>query len=133
MSVEQILEQLQILPNENLGFAQIDHHRHLWSGFSYIFYCPGKTVEQAAAIFGRLAAMGCTVLATRAEPDVFDTVKTEHSQVEYYREARVIVLRSRDGKGSGQCGRWIDTLPGPRSRCLSFAKSFGDSTTKVFT
>ncbi len=61
-----------------------------------MIYCPGKTSEQVAAIFGRLAASGGTVLATRAEPEVFEAVKAGHPRAEYHREAKSIVLRGGD-------------------------------------
>ncbi len=58
-----------------------------------MIYCPGKTVEQVVAIFGRLAATGGTVLATRAEPAVFEAVRAVHPEAEYHQVARAIVLR----------------------------------------
>ncbi len=89
---EAALEKLRVLPYENLGFARIDHHRHLRRGFPEVVYCPGKTVEQIAVIVERLAAGGGTVLATRAEEMVFEAVRDMVPGAKYYRTAKAIVI-----------------------------------------
>ncbi len=98
VTVEQAAERLQVLPYENLGFARIDHHRHLRRDFPEVIYCPGKTEEQIVAIFKRLAATGDTVLATRAESQVFEAIKGEIPAACYYREAKAVVLHSERAK-----------------------------------
>ncbi len=84
-----------MLPYEDLGFARVDHQRHLRRGFPEVIYCPGKTTEQIVTIFGRLAATGGTVLATRAEPAAYEAVKAVHPGAEYYRQAKAVVLRTK--------------------------------------
>ncbi len=92
-TVEQAVEKLRILPYENIGFARVDHQRYLRRGFPEVIYCPGKTEEQVVKIFERLAESGGTVLATRAEPSVFEAVKTAFPRVEYHAVAKALVLR----------------------------------------
>ncbi|MEE8385310.1 MAG: 1-(5-phosphoribosyl)-5-amino-4-imidazole-carboxylate carboxylase, partial [Dehalococcoidia bacterium] len=67
-AVDEALEQLQHLPFEELGFANVDHHRAIRCGFPEVIFCPGKTPEQLVAIFDKLRAAGGNVLATRVEP-----------------------------------------------------------------
>lgn len=93
ISVEEASERLKVLPYEDIGFARVDHQRYLRRGFPEVIYCPGKTPAQVAAIFSRLTASGGTVLATRAGEEVFKTVKVEHPDVEYHREAKALFLR----------------------------------------
>jgi len=93
ISVEKAVESLRLLPYENIGFARVDHQRYLNRGFPEVIYCPGKTREQVVAIFSRLAASGGTVLATRAEPPVFEAVRAVYPEVEYHDVARALVLR----------------------------------------
>ena len=85
------------MPFENLGFACIDHHRQIRRGFPEVIFCPGKTTEQIIKIFESLAAKGNNVLATRAEPDVFDTlVKTKKfPKARYEKLAKAIVLEQK--------------------------------------
>ncbi len=55
-SVEDALEVLQNFPYTDLGFAKIDHHREMRTGYPEIVYCAGKTAEQVAAIFSVMSA-----------------------------------------------------------------------------
>jgi pyridinium-3,5-biscarboxylic acid mononucleotide synthase len=54
---------------ENIGHARIDHHRALRTGLPEVIYAAGKTPQQTAQIFSRMAAAGHAVLATRATPE----------------------------------------------------------------
>jgi pyridinium-3,5-biscarboxylic acid mononucleotide synthase len=91
------LEVLRHLPYEDLGFAQIDHHRGLRQGFPEVVFCQGKTVEQVCQIVQHIHATGSDVLATRASQDMFAAVQTLFPEVVYHVQARVMVLRSGQG------------------------------------
>jgi NCAIR mutase (PurE)-related protein len=75
--LEQAIEKLRGLPFENLGFAKIDHHRSLRTGFPEVIYARGKTAQQVAQIVqGMLRASATTnILVTRADASVFAAVK----------------------------------------------------------
>ena len=87
------IARLRQMPFEQLPFATIDHHRALRCGAAEVIYCPGKTVEQIRAIFGRLAAVGGNVLATRAAPEAYLAVAADHPCAEFHEVARAITLR----------------------------------------
>jgi pyridinium-3,5-biscarboxylic acid mononucleotide synthase len=78
---EEGLEVLRHLPYEDLGFAQIDHHRGLRQGFPEVVFCQGKTVAQVCQIVQRLRATGSDVLATRASEEVFAAVQALFPEV----------------------------------------------------
>ena len=50
-SVAEALEVLRTFPYTDLGFARIDHHREMRTGYPEIVYCAGKTTEQVREIF----------------------------------------------------------------------------------
>ena len=52
------LAQLARLPYEDTGFAKIDHHRSLRLGLPEVIYAAGKSAEQVAEIFARMAQAG---------------------------------------------------------------------------
>lgn len=62
---------LRRLPYADLGFARVDHHRHLRQGMAEAVYGPGKTPDQAARIVTELLdhSQSAPVLLTRADPD----------------------------------------------------------------
>jgi len=95
-TVEQALGLLAQLPYEDLGYARLDHHRELRTGFPEVVFCEGKSEEQAAEIFVRLAAKSKTVLGTRADPQIFHTVRARCSDAVYHPLARCIVVSSAD-------------------------------------
>lgn len=92
------MEKLRHLPFEDLGFARIDHHRQLRRGFPEVIFCPGKTTEQVIRIFESLAARGNNVLATRAEPEVFEALSAtgKFPGARYEELARAIVLEQSE-------------------------------------
>ncbi len=57
------------LPYADLGFARVDHHRHVRQGMAEAVYGPGKTPDQAARIVGELLARSSSapVVLTRAD------------------------------------------------------------------
>jgi pyridinium-3,5-biscarboxylic acid mononucleotide synthase len=82
------------MPYEDLGFAQIDHHRGLRQGFPEVVFCQGKTVDQVCQIVQSIRATGSDVLATRAGEEVFTAVQVFFPEAVYHAQARAIVLRS---------------------------------------
>jgi pyridinium-3,5-biscarboxylic acid mononucleotide synthase len=62
---------LRHLPYADLGFARVDHHRHVRQGMAEAVYGPGKTPDQAARIVAELLARSTSapVVLTRASPD----------------------------------------------------------------
>jgi hypothetical protein len=93
MTLDEVIAQLRRLPFEDAAAARVDHHRPLRCGFGEVIFCLGKTVEQVREIFGKLAAMGGNVLATRAVQEMYDAVAADHPAAEFCPTARTITLR----------------------------------------
>jgi len=64
--VEAALARLKDWPVEDLGFAQVDHHRSLRRGFPEIVFAGGKEPAETEAIAVALVAQGARLLVTRA-------------------------------------------------------------------
>ena len=75
LSPETASAKLARLPFEDIGFAKLDHHRPLRTGLPEVILASGKTPQQVAEIFERMAASGVDVLATRADATTFDAVQ----------------------------------------------------------
>jgi len=102
LSPDDAVEKLRHLPFEDLGFAKVDHHRHLRVGMPEVIFSPGKTPHQVAEIFKRLAQHAPNILATRASREQFLAVKKDIRGAKFDPTARAILLQ-RDytvyGKG----------------------------------
>ena len=83
LDVEAAAETLRALPVEELAFASLDHHRALRKGFPEVVFCQGKTPDQVAEIFVRLAAAGPRVLGTRAADEHFRATRRRVRDVKY--------------------------------------------------
>jgi NCAIR mutase (PurE)-related protein len=90
--VDQALERLRNLPFEDMGFAKLDHHRALRTGMPEVIFAAGKTTNQVAEIFKRMALAGGNVLATRASREMFEAVSVMESRAAFNETARTITL-----------------------------------------
>ena len=93
LPVDEASTRLRSMPFEDLGFAQVDHHRALRCGFPEVIFCTGKTDEQVAAIAERIVASGSDLLATRATPAMYEAVTAQCPSAEYHEAARTIVVQ----------------------------------------
>ena len=94
-SVEAALEVLKSFPYTDLGFARIDHHREMRTGYPEIIYCAGKSVEQVREIFRLMVRKENNVFGTRANKEMFDAVKKISSKAVFYSEARIISVQKK--------------------------------------
>ncbi|NTU84171.1 MAG: nickel pincer cofactor biosynthesis protein LarB [Chloroflexales bacterium] len=90
--IDATLATLRRLPFEDLGFAHLDTHRALRSGFPEVVFCQGKAPAQAAAIIARLAEGPGPVLATRATPELYELVRGAVPAARYHTLARTIIV-----------------------------------------
>jgi pyridinium-3,5-biscarboxylic acid mononucleotide synthase len=103
LSDDGVLERLRHLPFENLGFANVDHHRSLRQGFPEAVFGAGKTPEQVAGIVESLARNQHNILVTRATAEQYARVRGIIPEAEFHEAARIIVVRKDEtirGKGT---------------------------------
>ena len=92
-SLDEVMAALRELPFADLGFATVDHHRELRSGFPEVIYGEGKTLEQLVSLFGEIGRNGQTVLATRIGAETGRALVEALGDVEYEATSRTALLR----------------------------------------
>src|SRR5664279_457818 len=92
-SVDTAMEMLRDLPFEDVGFAKIDHHRELRTGYPEVILCSGKTTEQVVKIISIMHDKGSNILATRANSDIFEKVSSLFPEASYNEAARAIIIK----------------------------------------
>jgi hypothetical protein len=97
-SIEEALEILKNFPYTDLGFARIDHHREMRTGYPEIIYCAGKSVEQVREIFRVMSEKESNVIGTRANDEMYEAVRSILSDAVYYPVARIISLQKKKPK-----------------------------------
>jgi NCAIR mutase (PurE)-related protein len=100
LDVDAAIGKLRDLPYEDLGFAKLDHHRAVRTGHPEVVFCPGKTIEQVVAIVERLRQRASKVLATRAEPAVYEALKEQWPDAEYRTPARIAITQGEQPTAS---------------------------------
>ena len=104
LPVEAAVAQLRDLPFQDLGFANVDHHRALRQGFPEVVFGAGKTPDQIAAIVANLAQNGDIVLVTRASREAFEATQQRVPAARYEALARLIIVDGNRPKLSGKAG-----------------------------
>lgn len=99
---EQGLERLRHLPFEDLGFAQVDHHRALRQGQPEVIFGQGKTVEQIGRIMESMVARGSNVLVTRLEEVRAVELLAVFPRSFYHAEARCLTLETTPKQEQGR-------------------------------
>jgi NCAIR mutase (PurE)-related protein len=95
LEVDDALRKLEDFPYSDLGFAKIDHHREIRTGYPEIIFCEGKTTEQVRKICEHMYKMGGNIIATRANRKMFDAIKKTIPSAKYYNTARIINVQQR--------------------------------------
>lgn len=97
--IETALNQLKILPYEDLEYAKVDHHRELRNGYPEVIYSPGKSLDQIKGIVqNMLKRSQGNILASRADLSVYEAVKSVTDDAIYYEEARSVVVKRQEYK-----------------------------------
>jgi pyridinium-3,5-biscarboxylic acid mononucleotide synthase len=98
----QLLQFLRQSPYEDLGFARVDHHRHIRQGFPEVVFGQGKTPDQIAAIARTLVGAGQNLLVTRTTPEAYRAVADALPDATFHERARCITLEVHPApKGHG--------------------------------
>jgi len=74
--VEEALARLTHWPVEDLGFAQIDHHRQMRRGFPEVVFAGGKEPSDTVRIAVSLVERGSSLLVTRASSETLTLLQS---------------------------------------------------------
>jgi NCAIR mutase (PurE)-related protein len=92
-SISEALDSLKYFPYSDLGFARIDHHREIRTGYPEIVYCAGKTIEQVREIFRVMSERENNIFGTRADDKMYKAVKKILPETKFFKEARIISIK----------------------------------------
>lgn len=73
-------------------FAKVDHHRALRTGFPEVIWGQDKTPDQIVQIFNALHQRNPVVMATRIESSVYDQLRVQIPDLQYYELARIAAM-----------------------------------------
>ena len=101
VSIEEAESVLAAKPFEDLGYARLDSHREIRSGFGEVIFCQGKTDEHLCGIYESFAAQRERVLGTRASKHQYELIKERIPDIEYDPVSRILKLERKDIERKG--------------------------------
>ena len=101
LGVDEAQKILKDLPYEDLGYAKLDHHRALRSGFGETVFCQGKPDEYLVQIYRKFFERDGEVLGTRATKEQFELVKAAVPEVTYDPISRILKVERKNKERTG--------------------------------
>jgi NCAIR mutase (PurE)-related protein len=134
--VDEALAQLRELPFQDVGCAQVDHHRELRQGMPEVIFGEGKSGEQIVLIMDAMAGKGSNVLVTRLAADKAHDLVNIFPDAIYHDEARCLTLEQKPPlqKGKGEIlvvSAGTSDIP-VASEALVTARFLGNRTSHVY-
>ncbi len=97
ISIEEAEKYFKKQPFEELGYAKLDTHRQMRSGFPEVVFCSGKPDQYLVSIFKRLYEENGEVLGTRAQVAQYELVKEVLPQVSFDEVSHILKVE-KEGK-----------------------------------
>jgi NCAIR mutase (PurE)-related protein len=101
-SVDDAVELLRHLPFQDLGCAQVDHHRELRQGMPEVIFGEGKETGQIVRIMSAMVGTGSNILVTRLSPEKAAEIGAHFPEACHHAEARCLTLAQRPQEDRGR-------------------------------
>ena len=95
LSVDMAMDKLKDLPFEDIGFANIDHHRELRKGAPEVIFGQGKKPEDITAIMKRMYEKDERILVTRLSDEKAEKILKEFPESKYYERSKALTLSKK--------------------------------------
>jgi NCAIR mutase (PurE)-related protein len=96
LDVDTALKQLRDLNSKELGYATIDNHRELRTGYPEVIFGLGKTPDQVAGIIEYMLTRDNNILATRVTLEMYEKVRAIYPGAVYNPTARTIAIKKKE-------------------------------------
>ncbi|MCI8280208.1 MAG: nickel pincer cofactor biosynthesis protein LarB [Lachnospiraceae bacterium] len=134
LSIQEAEGMLRRQPFEDLGYAKLDTHRKVRSGFPEVIFCSGKADEHLLQIFGRLLEEEGEVFGTRASKEQYELIKSRYPKVEYDPISRIIKMEKPDKVRKGRiavCTAGTADIP-VAEEAAQTAEYFGNNVDRIY-
>lgn len=102
LSMEEAERLLKRQPFEDLGYAKLDTHRKIRSGFAEVIFCSGKADDHLILIVGKLYEEEGEVFGTRASEKQYEMLRKIYPELQYDKISRIIKIEK---KGKVKAGK----------------------------
>lgn len=102
ITLEQAEGFLKKQPFDELGYAKLDTHREIRSGFPEVIYCSGKADEFLVSIYRRMYEANGEVFGTRASEHQYELVKEVIPEITYDKVSHILKYEKPGKKRVGK-------------------------------
>lgn len=104
INIDEALGKLKNLPYEDLGYANIDHHREIRNGYPEVIYCEGKSDDHILGIIEKMKEKGSNILGTRCRKETFEKIRVIYKNAEYEELSKILKIQNHEilHKGKGK-------------------------------
>lgn len=102
ISVEDAEKYFKKEPFLELGYAKLDTHRKVRSGFGEVIFCSRKSDEHLLNIFEKIYEQEGEVLGTRASASQYELIRKRFPQTEYDPLSLIMKIERKDKEKSGR-------------------------------
>lgn len=102
ISIEEAEKFFRKQPFEEMGYAKLDTHREVRSGFPEVVFCSGKPEEYLVNIYKKLYEKNGEVLGTRADRHQYELVREVLPQVSYDEVSHILKIEKQEKERKGK-------------------------------
>ncbi len=134
MSVGEAEAYFRRQPLEELGYAKLDTHRKLRSGFAEVVFCSGKADEHLLRIYERIYMAEGEVLGTRASKGQAALIQGTFCEAEYDPLSKILKIEKKDKARVGKiavCTAGTADIP-VAEEAAQTAEFFGNHVERIY-
>lgn len=134
VSVEEAEGELRRQPFEEMGYAKLDTHRKVRSGFAEVIFCAGKADSHLLSIFGRLYEEDGEVLGTRASAEQARLIQEHFPKAAYDPISRIVKIEKEEKAHQGRiavCTAGTADIP-VAEEAAQTAEYFGSAVDRIY-
>ena len=134
MSLEEAEHFFRKKPFEDMGYAKLDTHREVRSGYPEVVYCSGKADEHLLRIYQHLYELNGEVFGTRANEHQYELVKAVIPGITYDPISHILKLEKPDKPRIGKiavCTAGTADIP-VAEEAAQTAEYFGNHVERIF-
>ena len=134
ISIEEAESYFRRKPVEEMGYAKLDTHRKLRSGFAEVIFCSGKSDEHLLNIFEKLYKEDGEAFGTRASESQYKLIKERYPEVNYDPISHILKIEKENKKRIGKvvvCTAGTADIP-VAEEAAQTAEYFGTNVERIY-
>lgn len=134
ISIEDAEKFFKKQPFEELGYAKLDSHREIRSGFPEVIFCSGKPDEYLVSIYKKMYEANGEAFGTRAGVHQFELVKEVIPQISYDEVSHILKIEKENKERTGKiavCTAGTADIP-VAEEAAQTAEYFGNRVERIY-